>query len=173
MNYIYIDLTLIFNRFVFIPAGLCSNCVVPHPQCELCMAYKQTYGNSFLKYRFFKDSTKRNSKASTLSPSRTKNRRAKDRVRTPKARARIPLSSPESSGEDDSYRAALAVSSQRRKNRPKLFTKRQFDNSPPSLETEVRRSRTKGNVRATVKELLQKNDSVLVGLSVLRSFLWS
>lgn len=74
-------------------------------------------------------------------------------------RARIPVSSPESSDSEDMYHAALKVSSER-KNRPRMFSRKGDGSRSASRD----RSYNRGHVRSTVKDLLQKNDSVLVRL---------
>ncbi len=132
------------------------------------MAYKQTYGNCFLRHRFPKDSSRPRHKQSPGSSERQTPK--KTRVKIPKLRARIPVSSPDNSSDDDSYRAALTVASERRRNRPNIFEKRDdyWNNSSvtPDSGNTSRRNRTGENVRSTVKGLLRKNDSVLVGFSL-------
>ena len=86
----------------------------------------------------------------------------RSRTKIPRARARIPITSPISNDEDeDRYRAALAVSSGRRNNRPKIFHSpvKEFRTPPKTVNSNGSR------VRGTVKELLKKNDSVLVFVS--------
>ena len=72
-------------------------------------------------------------------------------------RARVPISSPESSDEEDRYRAVLKVSSER-KNRPRMFSRKRDGSRSPSRDNGY----NGGHVRSTVKDLLKKNDSVLV-----------
>eukprot|EP00794_Sanderia_malayensis_P007705 gene7705-8542_t len=138
----------------------CPDCLVPHPQCSLCMAYKQTYGKNFLCHRF---SEGQRNHSTVSSPKNHEDKTPKKThvgsdgvVKAPKARARIPVSSPEPSSDEDSYRAALTVaSSERRRNRARLFE----NQVSPAART--RGSRTVENVHSTVKGLLKKNDSVL------------
>ena len=137
----------------------CPNCLVPHPDCSMCMAYKRTYGASFLRHRFSAEVDRTDGKSSSPSPSVLRRKTPKSKAKIPQARARIPITLPISSDEDeDRYRAALTVSSERR-NRPRMF-------GTPVKETTTSPSRgVNGNgsyVRSTVKDLLKKNDSVLV-----------
>ncbi len=90
-------------------------------------------------------------------------RKRNRRVKKQKARARIPVSSPESSSDDEAYRAALTVASERRRNRPRIFGQRGSGSLSPTTKGDIRSSRTGENVHSVVRGLLQKNDSVLVG----------
>ena len=96
-----------------------------------------------------------------MTTPKTKKKTPKSKSKTPRARARIPVISPISSDDDeDRYRAALTVSSGQRKHRSKMFHN-------PVAESGRHSSTINGNhsyVRGTVKELLKKNDSVLVGI---------
>lgn len=135
----------------------CPNCLVPHPDCSMCMAYKKTYGNSFLRHRFSSD-IKRVPPKTSPSPSSIRMKTRKSKSTMPKARARIPITSPGSSEDDESYRAAFAVASQRRENGSTMFGRSSNGGISPSKDI----NRSRDYVRDTVKDLLKKNDSVLV-----------
>ena len=153
------------RNYFIVPDFPCPDCRTPHPDCSMCMAYKQMYGNRFMQHRFSSDIKRSPLKR---SPELTSLRKTTPRSKTkvPRARARIPITSPISSDEDeDRYRAALAVSSERRNSRPKMF------HSPvKEFRTPSKTVNSNGSlVRGTVKELLKKNDSVLVFLSSILS----
>ena len=103
-----------------------------------------------------------------MTTPKTKKKTPKSKSKTPRARARIPVVSPISSDEDeDRYRAALTVSSGQRRHRSKLF-------HDPGAESGRHSSTINSNgsyVRGTVKELLKKNDSVLVRIFSLIGYM--
>ena len=163
--YLYADMSK-SDKSCFLLGFPCPECRVPHPDCSMCRAYKQTYGNKFFQFRFASDFGQSPLQKSP-SPTTLGKRTPKSKANTPRARARIPITSPTSSDEDeDRYRAALTVSSQRRNRNTKMF------HTPVQISPKAM-NRSGSHVRSAVKELLRKNDSVLVRYFIQQNYIIS
>lgn len=124
----------------------------------MCAAYKRTYGNSFLRHRFSNDLKR-------TPPSPSLHKKTRKRSGVPKrARARIPITPPTVLSEDDDRcPAPLNASPETQKYRTKMFNKVGRESKSPSKDV------NSSYVRGAVKDLLRKNDSVLVCLIAIFS----
>ncbi|XP_065069571.1 spermatogenesis-associated protein 6-like [Rhopilema esculentum] len=127
----------------------CPKCLLPAPDCTNCTT-SPNGSNRSVRHQYVENSVQERPRSSP-HPSTRGNRSPSSKPGMPTVRARIPITLPVSFDDEDRYRAALAVSSERNRNRARIF-----ENSD-SPEHNITRS----HVRSTVKDLLRKNDSVL------------